>query len=201
MNKSSPSSEQDTSKSCEYQDSSAPKETKKQRNYIYSLKEEEKKKEKKGPKKTHSYSKHFLEFYALYPRKENKAGSYQVWKRYFEKEKCFTPEGIALMVQNYKRDQWKDREMKYIPLCSTWLNRRPWEDGAAGAEKGDSPLNYGAEMYLMTLGQEKQDWKFKLESGYYEDDECRKEIEAIEKEEMLVRKIGRKPDNPRKPAW
>jgi hypothetical protein len=71
------------------------------------------------------YSSEFLKFWETYPRKEAKETSWQLWQK--------LPAGIlttiisALSWQT-KSEQWTKDGGQFIPMPSTYLNQKRWED-------------------------------------------------------------------------
>ena len=83
--------------------------------------------------------KHFQEFWALYPKKTNKAGAFKAFKKTLPFEFGDIMVGLTLQI-NLK--QWQDKQ--FIPHASTWLNQRRWEDEFDDSEFVD--LKSGLEL-------------------------------------------------------
>jgi len=66
----------------------------------------------------------FAEFWAAYPRKENKAVAIAAWK----KHKPDLATLLAAIRQQSTSEQWQKDGGAYIPHPSTWINKRRWED-------------------------------------------------------------------------
>ena len=71
----------------------------------------------------------FIEFWNLYPKKEGKG---EAWKAWLKVDPKPNNEMIKIMentiIKYKKTDQWKKDNGQFIPLPSTWLNQRRWED-------------------------------------------------------------------------
>lgn len=72
-------------------------------------------------------------FYSVYPRHVNKRKSLEQWKKL--KPDKILQERIISDVKRKIDGEWKDREEKYIPYPSTYLNQHRWEDGDNGNQK------------------------------------------------------------------
>lgn len=72
------------------------------------------------------YTDGFDEFYSVYPRSIAKNPALKVW------EKLKPDDSLKqIIIADVKRridGEWKEREEKYIPYPSTYLNQRRWED-------------------------------------------------------------------------
>jgi hypothetical protein len=67
----------------------------------------------------------FDDWYALYPRKEQKKKAQAAWK----KEKCSgRKDELILILQKRIDEDYKFRERKHIPLPASYLNGNMWED-------------------------------------------------------------------------
>jgi len=73
------------------------------------------------------YSPSFVKFWLAYPKKENKAAAYAAWKKLNPDGALYLKILSAVGTQKHK-PQWNAEAGKYIPLPSTWLNQRRWED-------------------------------------------------------------------------
>jgi uncharacterized protein YdaU (DUF1376 family) len=69
----------------------------------------------------------FLKFWALYPRKQDKAKAQKAWTKLKVTEDLFALIAKGLSVQVVSAD-WLKESGKYIPLPTTWLNGKRWED-------------------------------------------------------------------------
>jgi len=67
----------------------------------------------------------FLQFWAAYPRKEDRKITRD---RFLKLKKKELPELLKALEIQKQSKQWKEENGKFIPLASTWLNRRRWED-------------------------------------------------------------------------
>jgi hypothetical protein len=72
------------------------------------------------------YTDDFLSFWKIYPRKEGKDAAQKAWNNL----NGIRPELDALLkiLETQNKNIFADRETKYIPLASTWLNGHRWED-------------------------------------------------------------------------
>lgn len=66
-------------------------------------------------------------FWAAYPRKDNRKKAIDAWDRLGpDRELCRT---MYVALKRQCRDpQWAEEDGKYIPMFSTWLNQRRWEN-------------------------------------------------------------------------
>lgn len=71
----------------------------------------------------------FNAFYAAYPRHEGKADALRAWNKLKPDIVLQTKMGEALTAQK-KSPQWLKNNGQYIPMPSTWLNGKRWEDEA-----------------------------------------------------------------------
>jgi uncharacterized protein YdaU (DUF1376 family) len=69
----------------------------------------------------------FPKFWALYPRKQDKAKAQKAWTKLKVTEVLFALIVKGLSVQVVSAD-WLKESGKYIPLPTTWLNGKRWED-------------------------------------------------------------------------
>lgn len=68
----------------------------------------------------------FDEFWDLYPLKVGKAKALKSWTRLSEDDQT---EALSVLPKHIR--SWDDREKRYIPHPTTWLNGRRWEDEVA----------------------------------------------------------------------
>ena len=83
--------------------------------------------------KNNIYLDGFNAFYSAYPRHVNKRPTFDQWKK-LKPDKALQ-ERIIADVKRRIDGEWKDREEKYIPYPSTYLNQRRWEDGDNGNQE------------------------------------------------------------------
>jgi hypothetical protein len=69
----------------------------------------------------------FERFYILYPKKKAKEAAKKVWDKMKVDELLFAKIVTSLEAQKLT-DDWLNDDGKYIPLPSTWLNGKRWED-------------------------------------------------------------------------
>lgn len=80
-------------------------------------------KAKPRPKGT---DKRFDDFWAVYPNRKNKKEARRVWLR--DKLDGVADEIIAAVKVQAQHDDWKERDGKFVPLPSTYLNKERWQD-------------------------------------------------------------------------
>jgi hypothetical protein len=80
---------------------------------------------KKG-KKEYTCAK-FNTFYEAYPKKKDKFDAYKIWQR-LSPSLDLVAEIMSGLEGAKKSLDWIKEGGKYIPLPSTWLNKRRWED-------------------------------------------------------------------------
>ena len=69
----------------------------------------------------------FSKFWALYPKKVCKAAAEKAWKKLKVTDDLFTLIANGLAAQAVSTDWLKDGG-KYVPMPTTWLNGKRWED-------------------------------------------------------------------------
>ena len=84
------------------------------------------KRKKASPKEDYDLE-GFNAFYAAYPRHEGKAAALKAWNKLAPDVVLQEQMGKALEVQKQSQ-QWRKDGGQYIPMPSTWLNGRRWED-------------------------------------------------------------------------
>lgn len=92
----------------------------------------ENKKEKEGENKIENKKKSydadgFAAFWAAYPKKAGKADALKAWNKLKPDIVLQAKMGEALTAQK-KSPQWTKNNGQYIPMPSTWLNGKRWED-------------------------------------------------------------------------
>lgn len=100
---------------------------------------------KKGKRKAEPYRLDWFEaFWTKYPRKDNKQTALRAWCKL--KPDLETCERMAAALERDKRSkQWTKDDGDYIPLPSTWLNQRRWEN--EGVDLTQLPQSAGAGGY------------------------------------------------------
>ena len=88
----------------------------------------------------------FAEFWAAYPRKENKAVAVAAWK----KHKPDLETLLSAIRQQSASEQWQRDGGTYIPHPSTWINKRRWEDEVQPALSVVSAIKPGQENLTAT---------------------------------------------------
>ena len=78
--------------------------------------------------------KDFLTFWDAYPargnppRRSGKDQALKIWTSLHRKKELPSLQNIlAFLDEDSRSEQWKNP--KYVPMASTWLNRKPWKDG------------------------------------------------------------------------
>ncbi len=84
------------------------------------------------PKKKKSYSEEFENFWSCTSKRGEKTKAYSAWKTHKLDKQLETM--IDLIKTNYEL-KYGDREVRYQPHISTWINYRPWEEGAVKTEE------------------------------------------------------------------
>ncbi|WP_454864555.1 YdaU family protein [Pseudomonas rhizophila] len=69
----------------------------------------------------------FPKFWALYPRKQDKAKALKAWAKLKVNDDLFALIASGLAAQSVSAD-WIKEDGKYIPMPTTWLNGKRWED-------------------------------------------------------------------------
>ena len=78
-------------------------------------------------------------FWAMYPRKVDKAKAIRAWNRLKADRKLMQTMSAALKAQKAS-EEWRRDNGRAIPYPSTWLNNRRWEDEVDGrAAEGVGP--------------------------------------------------------------
>lgn len=80
----------------------------------------------------------FNAFYAAYPRHEGKADALKAWNKLKPDIVLQTKMGESLAAQKQSQ-QWQKNNGQYIPMPSTWLNGKRWED--------ESPQNQSSSVW------------------------------------------------------
>jgi len=76
-------------------------------------------------KRGDKYASEFLEWWNAYPRNDgSKAKAYEIWKRVVDKD--IDARDLFLKTCKFKRTTI-DKDKKFIPHATTWLNQRRWE--------------------------------------------------------------------------
>lgn len=77
---------------------------------------------------TNGYTREFEYFWAYYPRSDSKGAAFKAWQKINP-----TPELAAEITQvvrlRARGPDWANREKRFIPHASTWLNAAGWQDG------------------------------------------------------------------------
>ncbi len=81
----------------------------------------------KNNKKKEEYTKDFLDFYHLYPKKVGKPKAFESWRRINLTNGLFEKIMAAVALQA-KSKQWTKDGGEFIPHPATWLNQERWND-------------------------------------------------------------------------
>ncbi|MDD5037175.1 MAG: hypothetical protein PHE55_20805 [Methylococcaceae bacterium] len=105
--------------------------------------------DKPMPEKLKAVSDRFVAFWSAYPKKENKFQSEKAWQKLSPNDGLFA-KIMAALDRSKQSDQWVRDGGKYIPLASTWLNGRRFEDEISGSSSAASaPTIGGIPRHLM----------------------------------------------------
>lgn len=87
---------------------------------------DKKDKKEKKVKKKHAYSAEFEEVWQVYPNTDGKFKAFKQWSTMNGER----PNNKALIdAINSQIPKWAKKDFEYVPLFTTWLNQRRWEDG------------------------------------------------------------------------
>ena len=89
-------------------------------------------------------------FWAIYPRKVDKAKAIRAWNRLKADRKLMQIMSAALKAQR-ESEEWRRDNGRAIPYPSTWLNNRRWEDEVPAQPRGAAPADRAA-------GEEAIEW-------------------------------------------
>lgn len=87
----------------------------------------------------HGFPPGFDAFWALYPRRENKAKAAQAFARIRPDEPLLAAI-LAGLRKQIASEQWRRDGGQFIPHPTTWLNGRRWEDEAVAVVAGNDPF-------------------------------------------------------------
>lgn len=99
----------------------------------------------------------FERFWSLYPRRQNKKGAFKTWVK---NNLIKIVDKIESHLMNRIENEWRGRDIKYIPLPTTFLNGERWNDdivkkntSVESANKSingrDVSMNYFKELGLL----------------------------------------------------
>ncbi|HNX82183.1 MAG TPA: hypothetical protein PKL77_08575 [Candidatus Omnitrophota bacterium] len=91
------------------------------------------------PKK--SKSEDFNEFWAIYPRKDGKKKAAEAWAKIKPDEKM-TPLILSAVKNACQSPQWTKDSGQFIPMPSTYLNQRRWEDEGTVSPEPESKYRF-----------------------------------------------------------
>lgn len=87
----------------------------------------------------------FSVFWMAYPKKQDKQNALKAWKKL--NPDAETQRKMILAIQAQRASpQWQKEGGQFIPLPSTWLNGRRWEDQLTAIQSGPGK-RVGAQMY------------------------------------------------------
>jgi len=81
------------------------------------------------PRRKVTYPEDFEEAYGWYPRNEDKFPASKAWAKLTQADKDAALEGVKRQLPALNQKAKTDG-ISYIPLFTTWLNKRRWENGA-----------------------------------------------------------------------
>lgn len=88
--------------------------------------------------KEDTYSAEFENFWMVYPRKEGKGKAWESWgHKNPPLQKC-----LDTLVWQKTSNQWTKDNGKFIPMPTTWLNQRRWEDEPSCVTKTDASSRF-----------------------------------------------------------
>ena len=76
------------------------------------------------PRKREVVTDEFLEVYGRYPKKQNRKGSFDKWKKLSATDKQALRAYVDYMLAN----EWAGKETQYIPALAVVINQRRWLD-------------------------------------------------------------------------
>lgn len=68
----------------------------------------------------------FIEFWQKYPRKVNRPAAHKAWTKVGCGNSIF--EEVIAGLERYINGPWRDKDKRYIPYASTWINGEGWLD-------------------------------------------------------------------------
>ena len=90
----------------------------------------------------------FEQFWAAYPRKQNKERTRRAWKK-LRPDLALCRTMSAALERDKRSEQWRKDNGAFIPHPSSWLNGRRWEDeGPPGVPDKPEPLRGKGVRYL-----------------------------------------------------
>ncbi len=82
----------------------------------------------------------------LPPRKQGKTRALKVWSQLRKKRELPNMDVLVQLLDTDKKShQWNDPQ--YIPLATTWLNSKPWQDSAPDEEERPRSGSVLLDMY------------------------------------------------------
>lgn len=85
------------------------------------------------------YSDEFEQFWSAYPKKTGKGAAWSSWK----KQKPEIHSILSTLSWQTKSTQWTKDNGQFIPMPTTYLNQRRWEDVPEGDIKTQGKFNLG----------------------------------------------------------
>lgn len=82
----------------------------------------------RSTKKDDGYTKDFEQFWNEYPSRDSGKGSKAAANVIWNKLKPPIIDCVNTLAWQKQSQQWKNENGKYIPMPTTWLNQRRWED-------------------------------------------------------------------------
>ena len=90
----------------------------------------------------------YLDFKALYPRREALAAGKVMWDRLTDSEKSLAIGALPLHIKKWRLE---GRDTKFIPLIASWLNPklgRRWEDEISFVEQEKKSAKFNPVQYV-----------------------------------------------------
>jgi len=85
------------------------------------------KEQKREPSRPMHTPEAFDKFWEKYPKKKSKQAAIKAWDK-LKPDRALCREMYAALMRDIRSPDWSESGGKYIPLFSTWLNGRRWED-------------------------------------------------------------------------
>jgi hypothetical protein len=78
-----------------------------------------------------NYSDEFVAWWSLYPKRSGKGAAYSIWLTLMDRAanpKQLVDELMTALKWQVKQYDWTKERGKYVPMPTTYLNQRRWED-------------------------------------------------------------------------
>ena len=100
------------------------------------------------PKGADAITERFDTFWKAYPKKTGKGAAEKAFSKIHPSEELLQKMLKAIEAQK-RSDQWRRDNGQFIPLPTTWLNQKRWEDDAGGCTQ---PQNTSVDEWFSELG-------------------------------------------------